>query len=305
MPEENTVTLNESSVKAIATSLNMEASELTTELTKEGESEVITSKLNDLSVMPKADLETLKTNIGDLKYKEGKIAGPEMWAKEKKSELGLEGEGLNDPNSLLEAYKNKIITDANIEPDKQVEQLNKEKSALQEKVTGLETDITKKGEEFESFKTQSNSRSDVHISAMKVNIVADKELIGNQREMVITSFMQTHEIRTEEDGSKSIWKDNLKLVNELQNATDLDTAVLKHAMTLVKVGETGDKGRGDLGEGNKNLTESDGALVKIETEEDLTTYMTRTLNLNPNTDHVKCMEIRSRWVELKNPKKDD
>ncbi len=305
MPEGNTeVTLNEGSVKAIATSLDMEASELTTELTKEGESEIITGKLNDLSVMPKADLETLKTNIGDLKYKEGKKAGPEMWAKEKKTELELEGEGLNDPNALLEAYKTKIISDANIAPDKQVEQLNKEKSALQVKVTGLEGDIETKGKEFESFKTKADVRSSVHISAMKVNIIASDELVGNQREMIITSFTNTHEVKTTEDGSIEIWKDNQKQVDSLQNAITLDAAVLNHAMTLVKVGDTATKGRKDLDEVNKNLTESDGALAKIETEEDLTTYMTRTLNLNPNTDHVKCMEIRSRWVEIKNPDKD-
>lgn len=125
-----------------------------TEAVTKGELEI---KADTLKVMPVADYETLTANLKNDEYNKGKIAGVEMSVKEQREALGLQFEGKTIPN-LLDAFKGKIMAEAKIEPNKAIEDLQKDKEKLQAtisdwqtKYTGLENTYQQKDQEVLKF----------------------------------------------------------------------------------------------------------------------------------------------------------
>jgi ribosomal protein S13 len=78
-----------------------------------------------------------------------------MAAKGLKESFGIEAEG-KDLNGIFEAYGQKVLADAKIEPNKKIQELQNSLSSLQ---STYQTDISQKDQEINGFKTQLNDFS--------------------------------------------------------------------------------------------------------------------------------------------------
>jgi hypothetical protein len=175
-----------------------------TEAVTKGELEI---KADTLKVMPVADFDQLTANLKNEEYNKGKVAGVEMSVKEQRESLGLQFDGKTIPN-LLDAFKNKILTEAKIEPNKQIEDLQKDKEKLQgtitdwqTKYTGLEQTIQQKDVEnnkftallsviptdgliFDRMKVARDIKLDLEEKGFKLDIEAGKTVIKQNGEIV-------------------------------------------------------------------------------------------------------------------------
>lgn len=88
------------------------------------EKKEIVIKNEDLLIFKKDDYETRLKNERDIEYKKGRKDGVEIEWKETKRKLGLEVEGKNG-DEILSAFKEKILAEHKIEPNKALEE-NKE-----------------------------------------------------------------------------------------------------------------------------------------------------------------------------------
>lgn len=116
------------------------------ELDKEEVSKAIEAgelKVNsdDVVVYKKTDFETYKTNISNEEYKKGKTAGVEMTIKDAREKYALEFEGKSFDN-FAEAFKNKILTEAKVEPSKKIQELEEDKGKLLKNYQVLESEFT-------------------------------------------------------------------------------------------------------------------------------------------------------------------
>lgn len=78
--------------------------------------------VDGLVIRTSEEEETFKTNLAKVKYDDGKKAGAEMVIKEGREAFGLEFEGKTIQN-FGEALKSKALTEAKIEPDKRIKEL--------------------------------------------------------------------------------------------------------------------------------------------------------------------------------------
>lgn len=179
------------------------------EAVTKGELEI---KADTLKVMPVADFETYSTNLSNEHYNKGKVAGVEMSVKEQRESLGLQFEGKTIPN-LLDAFKSKIMAEAKIEPNKAIEDLQKDKEKLQltitdwqNKYTGLEQNIQSREKENKKFeallsviptdglalprdKVARNVKLDLEEKGFSLDIESDKVIIKKSGEIVKDSLM--------------------------------------------------------------------------------------------------------------------
>lgn len=94
----------------------------------------------DLQVLTAAELATRDTN----KKNEGITVGKELIVKDIKKDSGLDytGEGSLDPARLIRELTTKAVNDAKIEPNKKVELMQDQVTALQKQLAEKETAIT-------------------------------------------------------------------------------------------------------------------------------------------------------------------
>ena len=118
--------LKKEDISKIARLLRIDESKLSEALASEKE---VALELVELSTLTAQELELRDKNNKALGYTEGKGAGEEMVIKElkRKHEVDIEGK---DPSAFADAFKNKILSDAKIEPSQQL----KEKQEALEKL---------------------------------------------------------------------------------------------------------------------------------------------------------------------------
>jgi hypothetical protein len=141
-----------------------------TEAVTKGELEI---KADTLKVMPVADFEQLTKNMAGDEYKKGVLSGAEQLSKNFKRVIGVDFEGkiIVDPLTKLPDYEKSaqfiadnikpvFLKEANIEPAKQVESLQADKTALQAQVAdwqnkyaGLEQTYQKRDIESKKFES--------------------------------------------------------------------------------------------------------------------------------------------------------
>lgn len=92
-----------------------------------------------------------KKTLSDNEYKKGKQAGVEMEVKEAKEKLGLDFQG-KTIEGLLEAHGKKVLTDAKIEPEKQVQELTEKLQTVQNSYKQLEQQLQAKEQEVTTVK---------------------------------------------------------------------------------------------------------------------------------------------------------
>jgi len=130
--------INNDSIEAIEVVLGIEKGTLGEAITKEEE---VTLEIPQLQRFTEDELKSRD----EAKLSEGNKLGHEMVLKSMKEKLGLEFEGRKDPDKFIEAFKESVLSEAKIEPDKKIQELKKDNDAL------IKNNETLQGE-FDQFK---------------------------------------------------------------------------------------------------------------------------------------------------------
>lgn len=110
------------------------------------------------------------------RYESGKTAGREMMIKEEKKAEGLEFEG-KDFNAFKEYFKEKILKEAKIEPEKQVEELKTDLQKVREELETtqgkLQDEKSKYDSDLESYKVENEVNKILPFDKLSESINAD------------------------------------------------------------------------------------------------------------------------------------
>jgi len=101
----------------------------------------ITITDESLLLFKKEEYETRTKNIEKENYNKGKRDGVEIEWKETKRKLGLEIEGKNG-DEIIDAYRNKILADAKVEPNKKIQDLEADNAKLKSNFLKAEQEKT-------------------------------------------------------------------------------------------------------------------------------------------------------------------
>jgi hypothetical protein len=132
--------LSKDTITQIESLLKLKPGALTTAITAEAETAL---EIPEVQTFTAAELATRDTATGNKKYNEGKEAGVEMFIKGQKTALGLEFDG-KDGTAFLDAFKAKVIADANIKPaehEKTIEKLRQSVKDQEARAAQLEGSI--------------------------------------------------------------------------------------------------------------------------------------------------------------------
>lgn len=133
--------MNKKVIDFLAGTLKIDVEGLTKAIETEGE---VDFKLpTEVRVLSSEELETIKDNHGKTRYDAGKIAGSEMLLKDLSEKVGF-SESIKDSDSFIKNFKNNILEEAKVEPNKKVTELESSLEALRDK-------LTQKDSEFESL----------------------------------------------------------------------------------------------------------------------------------------------------------
>ena len=131
-----------------------------------------------------------QTFVSNLKSTHEK-AGAEIAIKEARKKLGLEFEGKTVDN-LLDAHKKKVLEDAQIEPAKQVEALNKDINTLKTTLATVTSEKEAIESRFKGFKSEHKINSEI-LSALPENILLPKDdmatLLKTKIKILILNFL--------------------------------------------------------------------------------------------------------------------
>lgn len=152
--------LKQESITKIAELLRIDNKALSDAITADAETEI---EIPEISVFTTAEIASRDKN----KYNEGKGAGAEMLIKELKESHGVESEG-KDGGKFLEAYKAKVLKEANIDPaaGKEVE------NALRANLAKAETERDEARNTMRGMQLQGKV-----LSAVEGNFILSKEKV--------------------------------------------------------------------------------------------------------------------------------
>lgn len=128
--------LNQTTLKKIASLLKIDLSDLQEAITAETETGI---EIPELTVLTDEEL----TRIKNAEYANGKEKSIEMAVKDVKKALNLDFQG-KTIEGLIEAAQKKAITDAGVEPDKKVKELEKDLQTLRQHNELLNTQLQEK-----------------------------------------------------------------------------------------------------------------------------------------------------------------
>lgn len=192
-------------LQAIAVQLRVDPDEFVKKAKSDQDEEIEVQTLHT-----QADLETLRKN----RFNEGKAAMEEILVKELKTEhkIEIDSKSIND---FVPAFQKKVITDAGIEPAKQV----KEKEDV---ITALKKQLSyKDGEIATEKKSKFQLRKDFEIlNLLPKNTVLPK---GD----VLALYKLNHSV-TNEEGKTVITKDGVIQKNNLHEALDLKQSISQY-----------------------------------------------------------------------------
>lgn len=194
-----------------------------------------------------------KVAFGNNRFNEGKKAASEILVKDLKEQHKLEFEG-KTVDKFLQAFSDKVIADAKIEPDKQVSALKAEKKALQDQISGLTT------ERDTLTKNHAEALFQVEKKAEAFSYIPDNTSIPKQD--IIDLYFGRHRV-AKEDGVPIIYKGSTKLVDNVLNPIPLKDSVLQFSEGYKK--QAG-MGGGDAGGGG-------GAVPKFKSASEAYKYL--------------------------------
>lgn len=223
-------------IKKLAELAKIKPEDLTTAITAEAETDI--NVPTDLHVYTDTEVTQLKNN----EYKNGKEKGVEMAVKDTKEKLGLDFTG-KTIDGLVEAAQKKAITDAKIEPDKKVTELNEKITNLQSTVSDYEKKLADKDAEVSGVKV--NSEVFKHIPAFGENAPA----LG-QDEVLQLMRANGYDFKLE-NGKVVASKDGKAVLDKVSNPVeikDVVTGFLKEKKLITdEPGVPGGRGGGNGG----------------------------------------------------------
>lgn len=166
--------------------------------------------LDNLTVRTKEEDAEVRNNILEESKKKNFTDAFEIQIKNMKKDLGLEFEGKRQED-FIESFKKKILTDAKIEPDKKINELNQSLEALRGQ-------LTQKDQEFLNFKETVKSEKQ-KFKAQSLIPELPKEL-GLTKDEAVSLYFMNHE--SKEDG---IYVNGEKQKNDLEKPLSLEDSV--------------------------------------------------------------------------------
>jgi len=228
------MTIKKDDLASIEKAMKIEEGTLQTAIDNDEEVEVKLTE--DLVIFTKEEDETRLNNI----RAESKTAGLEMGIKEKRNELDLKFEGKTLDNLLEASNKNAVdqaLADAKIEPDKKIIELEGDKTKLQgtiteltDKVTGLEGNIKKTGEQAQ-------------IDTTLLSHIPENTTIPKGDIMLL--FKSKHQVSLTSEGVMEISKDGEILKDDTRNPLLAKDVVTQFSDTFIKKPEGGAGGDDD------------------------------------------------------------
>ena len=215
------------------------------------------------------DLTAVKDKLKKQGYNDGKIAGVEMAAKELKESFGIEAEG-KDLKGIFEAYGSKVLTDAKIEPNKKIQELQ---SSLDTLRTTYETDLSVKDQEINTFKGK--------LDRFNINQTLMSELpeaLSLNPKHFMTLAETEFQFELGEDGSPIVKKNGQILKDKLEKPVSPKQVLSEFAESNGFLGGKKPTGRGGKG-GYTPPTGSD----EFKTQHDVYRYMEKN-RIDPASD---------------------
>lgn len=154
--------------------------------------------------------DTIKDNHGKTRYDVGRTAEREIVYKDLSREIGLE-KPIKNHKDFVEAYKNLIIEEAKIEPNKKIEE-------YQNSISNLQGVIKERDSKIHGMETEFKGRQ-MKLDA-KAFIPEIPETLGITKDDATNLFFMSHEVK--EDG---IYKNGSILKDTLETPIDLKEAV--------------------------------------------------------------------------------
>ena len=181
-----------------------------------------------------------KNTFGTNRFNEGKRAATEILVKDLKVRHGLDFEG-KSVDTMLEAFKEKSLADAKIEPDKQVSTLKNEKKALQDTVTALTNEKETLTKNFNDEIFHVGITNEVLKNIPKNTTIPAEDIVD--------LFMKRHRV-VKEDNSVIVYKGTEKQQDKVLNPIPLKDVVAQFSETYINkngMGGGDDKGSGTPG----------------------------------------------------------
>lgn len=195
-------------VKIVINGQSVELSkEVLTQGIEKGEVEI---KSDNLILYTKEEAEQREKKIESTGYNKGKTDGVEIEWKEVKRSLGIEVEG-KKREEILNAFKEKVLTDAKIEPQKKVQE-------LESTVSQLRSNLTKAEQEKEEIKVSfGNKEKEYKTTSIIINSIPD-DAAGTLTKQDIASLFKSNGYVTD--------------IVEGKEVVMLNGEILKHEKTL-------------------------------------------------------------------------
>lgn len=177
-----------------------------------------------------------KKILSDNEYKKGKQAGVEMEVKEAKEKLGLDFQG-KTIEGLLEAHSKKVLADAKIEPEKQVQELAEKLKTVQTNYQQLEQQLQAKDNEVNTVKINGELFKNI---PQGVTLGGEK-IIGLMR-------MDGYDFKLTDKGLVAV-KDGKEVIDHLSNPLPVASVLTQYATEnkLLAAAPAGGRGAGDGG----------------------------------------------------------
>ena len=202
-----------------------------------------------------------KNTFGTNRFNEGKKAASEILVKDLKTKHGIESDS-KSIDTFLEKYSEKVIADAKIKPDEQIEKFKKEAGELRTKLQAAEQEHTKTKSDYESklFDVQTTSE----IRSFFPDKTADGKPIAYSLPVndLVDLFKLRHRVANE-DGSTVVYKGTTRLNDKVLSPIPLKDVVAQFAESYVA---KGGMGGGDNGGGG-------GAAPKFKTASEAYKYL--------------------------------
>lgn len=173
--------------------------------------------------------------------KNAKIAGVEMAVKEARNKFGLQFEGKTIDN-LLEHYSKKVIQDANISPDKKVQELTADLDKMRGNYTSIES-------QFNEFKANvAKKDGEREIDSLILTKIPQNTTIPTKD--VLQLFKYNFQVEKNESGIVEFKKDGVVLKNEKTlNPLSVDEVLSSFVTPYLKKPEGGAGGGDEAGAG--------------------------------------------------------
>lgn len=257
-------------IKTLADTLKVDATKLTEALNSK---EDVTLELPKLKVFTEDEFSQLENNLKKLGYNDGKTAGTEMTAKELKKLAGVEVES-KDITKIVEAITSKVKEDANIEPNKKVEEFKKSLSELQKIVAEKETKLTELKDIYSKKELEN-----------KIVSLIPKNSIGLDNKTILNDMRSNGYDIKEVDGVLTVTKNGTTLKDEIQNPKKFE-AVATEFLQDKKWLKADKNGRG-------GADEYGGSSISIKSMDDFEKY-TKEKGISPMSEEAKAVLIEAR-----------